>query len=147
MNFERLSWLKNFELASWYFFTAKEIINIPPFWFSSKICHFLYSNNVISPFQLPAEKAEQIIEWFEADLDKNQPPLIENDDAETNSEDESESPRIPCISCLEEEAVIIVLCCGHCCFCLNYVHLFEEGRNRHCLICRERILCLLRIYY
>ena len=147
MNFERSSWLKGFKLAKWYFFSAKEIIYIPPFWFSSNICHYLYSNNVIPPFQPPPEEAKEIIQHFEANLDENQPPLIENNDAETDSEDESKLPFIPFFICMQEEAVIMVLCCGHMCYCLNCVHLFKEIRNRHCPICSERILGLFRIYY
>ena len=137
------------------FFSAKEIINIPPLRFSFKICHYLYSNDVyvVIPPPQPAleDEEEQIIHCFEVELEdlgeENQPLLQEGDDSGRESESKSEPPLILCIICMEEEAVIIVLVCGHIYYCLNCVHLFEEGRNKHCPICRERVLCLFRIYY
>ena len=79
---------------------------------------------------------EIVIQQFDANVGV-QPPL----------EGEQETPRIPCIACLEGEAVIVILLCGHCCFCLNCARLFEERGNRNCPVCRARVLCLFRIYY
>ena len=51
---------------------------------------------------------------------EGQPPLEENND-------EPEPPCIPCIACMEQDAVIVLLFCGHLSFCLSCYAVYEEG--------------------
>ena len=85
---------------------------------SSKNYHYFYSN-VVLPFEDLEEVEEEIvIQQFDVNVGV-QPPL----------EDGLETPRIPCIICMEREAVMVSLFCGHCCLCLNCARLFEERGN------------------
>ena len=47
-----------------------------------------------------------------------QPPLEEG---------EPEPPCVPCIACMERDAVIVSLFCGHLSFCLRCFAIYEEG--------------------
>ena len=47
-----------------------------------------------------------------------QPPLEEG---------ELEPPCVPCIACMERDAVIVSLFCGHLSFCLRCFAIYEEG--------------------
>ena len=83
---------------------------------SSKNYYYFYSN-IVLPFEQPAEEEEEIIiQQFDANVGV-QPPLEEG---------EPEPPCVPCIACMEQDAVIVSLFCGHLSFCLSCLAVYEE---------------------
>ena len=79
---------------------------------------------------MPAEPA--VVE------DQNQ-ALIDDQD----NDPKPEPPAIPCIVCMEQEAVIITLVCRHVCFCLGCYNTYEEGGIQDALLAGKGLFVFL----
>eukprot|EP00656_Telonema_subtile_P051861 TRINITY_DN707_c0_g1_i1.p1 TRINITY_DN707_c0_g1~~TRINITY_DN707_c0_g1_i1.p1 ORF type:complete len:699 (+),score=142.19 TRINITY_DN707_c0_g1_i1:88-2184(+) len=51
-----------------------------------------------------------------------------------------------CVVCDDNDAVMAVVPCGHCCACEECALLLKPGEGK-CPMCRQEITCLLRIYH